>query len=149
MSIIHHFTNLYGEDECVKILNYMIDNDIFIEFNKVKNNYNDLFYFGIKYGILEIVRFLYEKIGVEYDHDFILGFDTVVKSNINMPTNAIPISTDSTNTKMTIQIQDKFSEGRNKCINYLINMKKYSKNRYENKKFYYQFNKKYAELLSR
>lgn len=153
MSLINLFTETYGEEACVKVLNYMIDNDIFNEFNKIKENYSDLFYFGIKYGIFEIVKFLYEKVGLEYDYSMIQSFNTVIDSKNNpvlftAPINAVTLTTGSTNTKMNVEVQDKFSNYRNLCINYLIDMKKYSHVRSSNKKFYYKFNKKYVKLLT-
>jgi len=43
---------------------------------------------------------------------------------------------------MAIMVEDKYSVERNKCITYLLNMKRRSKMYSKNKNFFYYFNKK-------
>ncbi|MCJ7636416.1 MAG: hypothetical protein MUO21_02910 [Nitrososphaeraceae archaeon] len=151
MSIIENFTEIYGQQCVNEIYDFMIENELLVEFEKIKNSKNDLFEFGVKYGIIEIVRFLYEQINVEYDHNVILGFDTTLNSSTETTNSMVtsqPITTGSSNNKLTIQVLDKFSKNRNICINYLIRMKRYSKQRCSNKKFYYRFNRKYIDLIA-
>ncbi len=144
MNLIDSFRDFYGQDCVDNIFIYMQDNEIVEEFEKIKDKPIDLFNFSVKYGIIEIVQFMYEKLEIEYDHSLILGFDSVLATTNSHI--AAPIKTDSTNDKCSIQVWDKFSKGRNICIAYLVKMMRYSKHRSINKKFYYKFNKKYQNM---
>jgi hypothetical protein len=143
MDLITRFISEYGYEKYEQISNYIEENNLLDEYNFIKNNTQELFYFSIKYGIFEIVKFLYEDVNIEYDNSILHQFSTVINSSdIPNRSNSIPITTGSTNTKLNVQVVDKFTRNRNKCIHYLIYMYRYSKLRRENKKFYYRFNKK-------
>ena len=149
MTLIDNFTKIYGQTCVDEIYEYMVENDLLTEFYKIKNKPKKLFNFGIKYGIIEIVKYLYEHLNIEYDHNIILGFDTQLKSNIHQNTliNAQPILTGSSNDKLRIEVIDKFTKNRKICIKYLIDMKKYSKFRCSKCVFYYKFDVKYNDIL--
>ena len=147
MNLIDSFRDFYGQDCINNIFIYMQDNEIVEEFEKIKDKPIDLFIFSVKYGIIEIVQFMYEKLDIEYDHSLILGFDSVLTTSTNTDSHiAAPIVTDSRNDKCSVQVWDKFSKDRNICIAYLVKMMRYSKHRSANKKFYYKFNKKYQNM---
>ena len=146
MGLIENFADFFGEETVELIHLYMLENEIFDEFEMVKNNTTLLFNFSVKYGILEIVRFLYERMQIEYDYDIITNYNSVLKSNEPSPTDIVAM-TGSGNTSCNIQVWDKFTKNRNRCLAYLIDMKKYSKRRCNNKKFYYRFNPKYLSVV--
>jgi hypothetical protein len=123
----------------------MLENDIFDEYEKIKNDVIKLFNFSVKYGIYEIVKFLYERKGVEYD--ILADYGAVIKSTNPGPTDMVAM-TGSSNTTCNIQVWDKFTRNRNICISYLMNIKKYSKSRRNRKKFYYKFNPKYLNVIA-
>ena len=152
MNFIDTFRDFYGQDKINQIYEYIIDNEILEEFEKVKNDKQALFSFAVKHGIFEIVKFLYERINIEYNINVILGFNSILESGkiagTNISSLSIPIGTGSSNDRVNIQVWDKFTKNRNICITYLINMIKYSKQRSSNKKFYYRFNPKYIHLLA-
>jgi hypothetical protein len=141
------FAAKYGKDTMECIQNYMIKYLIFDEYTKIKTNYSQLFSFGIKYGIIEIVRFLYETVGIEYDYDVLNSYDTVLKGTTSNGLTAMVSAGGGGGETTRIQVWDKFSKNRNMCIAHLLNIKKYSSCRSQNKTFYYRFNKKYSHLL--
>ena len=147
MGLIEDFVTSNGNDRVESIRLYMIENEIIDEFDTITNDTIKLFNFSVKYGIFDIVKFLYEKKNVEYDYDILLDYGSIIKSATPGPTDTVAM-TGSSNTSVNVQIWDKFSKNRNYCINYLVNMKKYSKSRRCHKKFYYRFNQKYISLLS-
>jgi hypothetical protein len=150
MSLIENFTKIYGKRCTDGIYSYMIENDILNEFEKIIDKPTELFNFAVRYGIIEIVRYLYEQQNIEYDHDLILGFNTTLKSDVSTNQSTInqPVTTGSSNDSLKLQIIDKFSRNRNICIKYLIDMKRYSSHRCNNKRFYYRFNPKYINLFA-
>ena len=145
MSITDRFREFYGHDVVDQIYTYLVENEIIDEFNNVKGNNDDLFGFAVRYGIFDIVKFLYERANIEYDHGLILGFDTTLKSTPSSDTSNM--TTGSSNDKVNVEVWDKFTRNRNICVNYLIRMKRYSKQRVSNKTFYYRFNSKYIDVL--
>lgn len=154
-NLIEKFINIHGDEKTNEIVNYMIDNEIYDQFDNIKNDTIKLFNFGVKYGIIEVVRFLYEKVNIEYDFNVIYEFNSVLDKSINNPQNNLvsgiantQIQTGSSNDKVSIEIWDKFTHNRKVCISYLVNMMKYSKQRSSNKKFYYKFNPKYSSILA-
>ncbi len=143
MNIVDSFIAFYGPEKAQNIMEYMKENSIFDEFELCKKNTSQLFFFAIKYGILDIVKFLYEELNIEYDHDILFGFDMTLDSS-KMLSTALETGVESGssgNTKLNLTTWDQFSRNRNICINYLIDMKKRSKMRSKNKRFYYKFNK--------
>ena len=151
MELIERFRNYYGDERINEIYGYIVDNELVDKFERIKNNKQELFNFAVKYGIVEIVKFLYERINIEYNLEVITGFNSTLESGKNgssVSSSNVPITTGSSNDTIHIQVWDKFSKNRNICINYLINMIKYSKQRSSNKKFYYRFNPKYVYLLA-
>ena len=143
MDLTTQFIKIYTLEKYREIANYIEENDLLKEYTLIKDNMHDLFYFSVRYGIFEIVKFLYEDKNIEYDNDILHKFNTVLNTN-DRPTsvNTVPIATDSTNTKINVQVVDKFSRNRNICIHYLVYMYRFSKCRRDNKKFYYRYNKK-------
>ncbi|ARF10034.1 hypothetical protein Indivirus_9_11 [Indivirus ILV1] len=141
MSIIDLFISLYGQKKADEILQYMEKYEILDEFNNCENIESKLFFFSVKYGIIDIVKFLYEKLNIEYDYDILYRFNITLDSNEMISTKLlIPLNSSSVEGKMLNLIQsDKFSKNRNLCISYLIDMKKYSRLSFKNKKFYYKY----------
>ncbi len=143
MELLNEFRIQYGKELVSMIYEYMEENNILDEFDKIYNDPTKLFHFGVKYGIYEIVEFLYEAKNIEYNYDIILKYRPHLNSSAQiLNSGKIPISTGSNNTKVNLQLWDRFSKYRDICINYLIKMAKYSRVRNEKGKFFYKFNKK-------
>jgi hypothetical protein len=108
---------------------------------------DNLFKFGFKYGILSIVKFLYEVVNHPYEvgifNDFIAPDNSKKKEEV-VATNLVTVGDDAgagDSDPLRFTIGDKYSKGRNECINYLIGMKKYSTYFSKNKKFWYRYRK--------
>jgi hypothetical protein len=116
--------------------------------------YDALLRFSFKYGILSIIRFIYEQINYPFEIHMLTEYvstsgDSETKTNANA-TNMVAVGGgDGSDTgSLRFAIEDKYSKTRNECISYILNMKKYSSYISQNKKFYYKFNKsKYKHLF--
>lgn len=106
---------------------------------------NDLFDIAVKKGLVELVEYLYIWHNVEYDLDEVMD---KIRTNISSSDNKDEDSSNSvvnhTSAKDTLKIEY-FSKKsiRLKSVNRLLELKKYSRMRYSNKKFFYKFNPKY------
>jgi len=123
------FIEVYGVSTFNKINQYIQDNDIYEYYMLAKKN-NTLFKFGFHYGILEIVSYCYCVLKIpiiidEFIDDYYKTIDTSVESESNLE--APLINNMSANSGLTIAAWDKFTEKRNICAKYLIDMKKFSK----------------------
>jgi len=136
-----------GTVRTTEIFNYLEENDLTAELLNVINDDCKLFSFGVNYGILEIVKYLYECKNYEYDYDIIVNYNGEICSAIDSgQTTSIsePTLTKLTsNDTMRFEYWGKFSHQKINCINYLIAMKKKSMMKFGAKKFYYKLNPKY------
>lgn len=156
------FIKIYGKKTYEKIKNYVIDSDIGIYYDLCtkSGDPNDLFKFGFHYGILEIVAFCYCYLKIEANiNDIISGYYSVFESenpisieqdfdrNVYKGRTAVP--TGYQRTKMIAATIDKYTVYRKKCIDYLINIRKYSKYNVSRSNgkviFSYQINEKHIE----
>lgn len=142
---INHYSNFYSYNELINNLDKI---NIKMDFIKELNN-EQLFNFAIKNAIGDLVEYLYIHCGVEYELTEIIDMNTpsFIKSE-NSSEERIPVDiTIGANIGINLDIS-----GRDKKINIivknLINMRKYSKMRSKNKKFWYKFNKKYINKFS-
>lgn len=142
MDLTETFKNKVGNSEFIATREYICDNGLEEEFNRIKDDLEKLFDFSIKYGILELVKFLYEDINFIYNFNLITKhlYTSEEKDTIQ---NIIPVMNDvSANVGIKIRIIDKYSSKRESCLIYLNDMKKRSKLIIKDGNFYYKYNKK-------
>lgn len=144
MLIINDFINSRGMEVYETIQEYIINNKLADEFDSLKTNYDKLFEFAIKYGILEIVKYLYEDKNIIYNMKIITSFDTKITTQDLAP-DSVPISNGNGNSGLNMQLWDKFSIKRNECIKYLFDMRKKSVLINNNGQFFYKLNTKYLK----
>nr|QBK88783.1 MAG: hypothetical protein LCMiAC01_04650 [Mimivirus LCMiAC01] len=139
--LIDEFVGIYGKDALDDIYNKLIKYDILEKFSDVIDDINKLFEFSVHYGLLKIVKYLYEYKEAKFYHDILNTYRP--NFNTNMDKNAQTIESGSSrNTSLNVAIWDNFTVDRQECVRYLVYMKRYSRYSYKNKKFIYQYNKK-------
>lgn len=139
-----------NQDETFEyIAKYKLDDEI-QEILKLNGDIlcENLMKFSIRYGILSILRFMYEHLNFNFNISLIneyAGINDSQKSN-NMVDMSNAITSDGSvateSDGIQIAMSDKYSYKRNECITYMLQMKKYSTLTPKNKRFYYTFNKK-------
>ena len=111
----------------------------------------NLMKFSMRYGILSILRFMYEYINYQFNMDYMndfVGIDKSSKEQNNMSATSMVATVDGDAVSsidggsLRYSLHDKYSKQRNECISYIVEMRKYSSMVSQNKKFYYKFNKK-------
>ncbi len=107
-----------------------------------ENLLSNVFQFSLEYGLLPIIKFLYQAKKVKYNFKWIEQYMDTPKPQSLDTAIKIPIATGkSDKTRIKVQLMDKYSIRRIDCINYLLNMRKYSKYTYGDGNFYYQYNR--------
>jgi hypothetical protein len=134
---IEYMTCVYPESYNIEINNIKskLDTNKLISIFDIiikNNNLNELFEFGIKYGFLDMVHFLYKYKNIKYDYDLVTQYCELDNDNIPKWIHVV-----NNKTKL-----DKITIDRNKCICYLLDMKKQSTSTSKNGKFYYHYNLK-------
>lgn len=156
--IFYKLINMYIIDEFIKYdenymetFEYITKHQLKEELDKILTSYKNkmlydkLFEFSYKYGIVSIIKFLYEIVNYEYDVNI---FDTYISSDNSdknrLNNNLVTVGDSNANNcgQLKFSLEDKWSIGRRECILYLMDMKKYSIYHSKNKKFYYRYNKK-------
>lgn len=139
-SILDEF-KIYLENNPDNTLNYISEHGLDTEINDIitLNSGIDLLQkltkFSMKYGILSILRFIYEYINFPFDINYINHFTDTQDLN----------SKQSAYVRNEYLIVDAYYAARSQCIIYITNMKKYSRAVNIDTHFYYIFNaKKYA-----
>ena len=139
-TLINEFINLNGISSYDYLDEFIKENDLTTEFNNIYPNTTKLFEFAVKYGLCDLVVFLYEHKNVTYNMNTITNYCKSIEGGANnsLDSNNIPlVHSNGSKSGMTIMVEDKYSIGRNKCIKYLLDMKKRSKMHSMNKNFYY------------
>ena len=150
MDLIEEFRGLYGDDRCDEVINYVIGNNLTDEFFDAYLDLDELFKFSVHYGLLDVVKFLYIHKNLPYNLSTIQEYNSKIESSSQEGSNlAAPVMAGGANSGLRISRWDKHSQGRNECIRFLMDMKKYSKYIYRNKKHIYMFNVKYYHKFTR
>lgn len=102
----------------------------------------ELFAFSLQYGVLFLTKYLYEVVGVTYDTDMLSQYMYSASSEKGA-SNSVAVESSGHSSGLQVFFQDKYSNQRMECIQYLSDMKKYSTYRYAAKKHSYTFHKKY------
>ena len=142
--MIDEFIEIYGLDRYNKLVDYIVENNLVEEFNKAYMDKDKLFEFAVKYGMLDIVTFLYEYIRVSYNFNIVTGHNNKIAEK-ELDPNAVPINalTDGS-CGLNISFQDRYSKRRNECLRYLINIRSKSKMSFSNGNFFYRLSDKYV-----
>lgn len=139
------FNQIYGSSVTDKIKAFLINNELLPHYIKIKDNPDELLRFGVHYGIIELVAFCYCHLKCPVDiSEIVSGYNITIYSSLNIE-NKVALETESANSKMSAVTIDKYTENRQKCISYLIDMKKFSKCKFINKKAIYTINPIYVE----
>jgi hypothetical protein len=123
----------------------MIENGLYEEFYGAVGNTDELFRFAVKYELFEMVEFLYVHKTVPYNIDIFDEFYTTIVSEVN--SDKVAVETTGCHTSLQISKIDKYTKNRNMCINYLLNLRKYSIYKYADNKHVYKFNSKYISSI--
>ena len=134
-----HFQEVFGLDRFQELVNFIQLHDLLSQYQKVRNSPEELCRFGFQYGLIEIVAFCYCCLKISLDiSDVINGHFKIVNSTIPEFTEnefgrmitgfqESVLHRPSANDGLVMTTLDKFTEGRQKCLNYLLKMKKFSK----------------------
>lgn len=136
--LITLFIELKGQELYDQIYEYLIDNGIYDEFQEIYPDKDKLFAFSIKYGIYDIMTFLYEDFNLEYDLKVLSEYDNQLKKDEMDPSKVLVEGGGSKNQGLKLHFDDKFSKNRNICIAYLMESRKWSQMKYKNGGFYYK-----------
>lgn len=140
--LIKEFIDIKGLKVYEQIKEYLIDHDICEEF--IQNIYpdvNKLFAFSVKYGIYDLMTFLYEDLNIEYNLNILLDYDEQINKNQDIDPNKVLVDgSPSGKQGLNLRLEDKFSKNRNICIAYLVASRKWSKINFEKGNFYYKYN---------
>jgi hypothetical protein len=142
MNIIQEFIDSKGLDKYYELEKYIQENRLEEKFASVINNLDQLFEFALEYGILDILKYLYEDKEISYNINLITK---TIKLNpgYDLDSTKVPIINDEGgNIGLRIEMTEKFAYDKQKCLEYLVEMKKKSKLIIINKNFYYKFHKK-------
>jgi len=137
------FIEIFGIDKFEKVYDFMQHNNILDFYKKAKNDANDLFNFGVSYGILTIVAFTYCHCKIKVDiFETINGYFKHVNSTTpetpetitencqikEVSRIGIPLIYNShAKDGMVFATIDKYTKQRSQCIKYLTKMKQFSK----------------------
>ena len=142
MDIIQEFINTKGLDKYYELENYIQENQLEGKFTSVINNVDHLFEFALEYGILDILRYLYEDKGVSYNINLITKTIKMNQEYDLDPTKVPIVNEEDGNMGLRIELTEKFAYEKQKCLEYLIVMKKKSRLVIINGNFYYKYHKK-------
>lgn len=134
------FIKTCGQDVYDEITEYIIDNDILDFYMKARTTTMDLFNFGFHYGILPIVAYCYCKLKLPIDiHSTVSGYFKYVNSETPTTTESDAsgksmtgigvelISNPHANDGIFFGTLDKYTKARTACMEFLLNMKKFSR----------------------
>jgi hypothetical protein len=154
--ILSDFTNWANmNDDPQAIFDYITNAELNSQFFEIVNSklivdkMQTVFEFSYKHGILAIVKYLYEVKNISYDQNILSG-NTITLSSANNSNAMLNLaeSGSSENTKACFHIEDKFTEQRKICAQYLMDMRPYSEYKYKNGKHFYTLKKnKYRHLF--
>ncbi len=145
MEIINEITKLnkyVGEKTVLYInehLNPVEKNNLFVCTNK-----DELLVLCYEYGILPMLRYLYEGNNVPYNFKLLTNTNVLLSSDTN--DFCCSVESGGCNTKLSITFGGKHQYGKKFCYNYLEYMRRYSMYVSKNKQFYYKYN--YTTLLN-
>ena len=105
-----------------------------------------LFRIAFRFGVLPIVRYMYEIMRVKYDYEMLCEFSGTLHSELTQISciNSAPCTTNSSNTSCRFEIMGSHSPYRGVCYNYLQYMKRYSKRTYSKGIDWYQISPRFS-----
>ena len=146
MTIIEEFTEFSTVEKYEETLLFLKDNNILDEFSGALQDLETLLYLSIKYGLYDIVVFLYVQKNIPYNYDLLVNMITNIPEQ-ERDLEKVAASSGGDKRGINFSIDDKFTTRRNQCIKFLICVKKYSNLQYVRGKFMYRFNKKYTDKV--
>lgn len=136
-NILNHI-NIINSYVATKTRHYINNLDI-LEQNKLQkcNDNDELFTLAYKFGILPLLRYLYEYCGIMYNYNLLMNTACTLSSEENE--NYASVSSNGLNSSLNIIFGGKNQYGVMHCYKYLQYIKKYSKYKSKNKQFYYTY----------
>lgn len=133
-----HFLSYYSEEEFEHQIN-KYDIDI------INLDINEIFNLAIKYGIVDLIIYIYVNYNIEYElSNLLIEINNIIPENYNQINLEEKIIYDAgANNSLRLDYMNKEHIQLLKSIKILNSLRKYSKMRSSNKKFYYKFNQKY------
>ncbi|ARF08352.1 hypothetical protein Catovirus_1_402 [Catovirus CTV1] len=138
--ILNNLNNLNNE-VCKKTKIYInkLDSEQQVKLNKC-NNSKDLSILCYEFGILPVLRYLYEFERITYNFNLLSNTVNTIASENN--SEFASAQSNGYNSSLNIIFGGKNEYGKRYCYNYLHYMKKYSVMTFKNKQFFYTINKK-------
>lgn len=110
---------------------------------------NNLFILGVENGLVDLVEYLYIFKGCEYELGELLSLNSTLTTSYeetNTLLNVI-VHDSGANSGLNLQYLDNHNKQIQKSISKLVNLRRYSKLRIQNKKYYYKFNVKHINKI--
>lgn len=151
MNIIDEFKKY--DENLEETWEYINKHELLYELEAILGSYNGeqlcdkLFDFSFKYGVISIVKFMYEIVNYAYDinifNSHTLSNNAEPNADINDPglVAAVGSSGGKESGPFKAVIEDKYTLGRSECMEYLMNMRKYSEYYSKDHKFYFRYKK--------
>jgi hypothetical protein len=133
------FVKIYGMDYFIELYEFIKENDIMEYYNKSRSTPMDLLNFGFHYGIISIVAFCYCQLKLSLEiHEVVNGYFKSINSTTpefieigegrEMSIICVPIvHSPGSKDGIVFATIDKFTTMRQKCMNYLLKMIRFSK----------------------
>ncbi len=141
---INSYSNYYSLDDLNQQLGkYNIQLD-----SLVRLNIKEIFKTAVKYGIVDLVEYLYVFHNVEYEISELNEIIPLSRiDSVDTGLGVTSIYAPGANAGLNLQYYSANDINVQKSINKLNGLRKYSNMRSSNKKFYYKFNPKYREKI--
>lgn len=158
-NLVNEFIKKFGKQKYDDIYEYLAENEILDKFTDIISKKNaspdELYVFAIKYGIFEIVYLLYVYKMIPFNfsiiNQFYFGKSSDDEQIQDMLSTCVPVSGCDGDIfgGLNGKIEDKYSTNRNICINFMIEMKKYSSMKTKNCAFIYSIQPKHIYVIDK
>ena len=151
MDLIEEFKIHYDKDVCDYVFTVFMAKNMFDVFMNAcqdpSNDYECLFKLALEHGLYDVIYFLYIHKNCSYDYDILTNDKCVIINNSDNSDTNDKIITGNYNDGLRFSLDDKYSFDKLQCINFLLDMKKYSTIIRDGAKHKYKFNKKYINQI--
>lgn len=142
---IDDFSLKYSLDDLMENLKY---NNLDLSILSI--DVNNLFQVAIKFGLIDLIEYLYVWHNVEYEFINLISNIHINLENYSKNFNITEtiIYDNGANDGLKLNYLSKSDQLMQKSINKLVELRKYSKMKSSNKKFYYKFNPKHINKFT-
>lgn len=140
-ALVEKFIDHYGEECYLNIKSFLEENSLTEELQNKVENRGSLFEFAVHYGIYDLVTYLYEIEKIPFRLNITPAYYYGKEEKASGDTPGV-YEYDGKKLQLNrIIATDKYIAGRNRCMDYLLSRRKYSKMIYRNRGFYYIYNR--------